>query len=339
MAANLKMTVIMTMTVNEQILKGASDVLLKYDNWIIFTHRRPDGDAVGSVTALITAGLKNHKQIKWFGVECELPTRYDFLPNINYYEACSNDSVFNDSDVLYIFLDCANETRSIKNFPAGYHSINIDHHEDNNLYAEYNCVDGQSSSTCEMLLRIFKAGNWNLDKQIAECLFTGIYTDTGGFAFTSTSALTHNLVADLINLGVDSGHMTDLINQNWTESGALLWSRAFNHIKILGGVFLVAYLQLQDYKDTHASSADNEGLPNILMSIRDIKFVALISESFSGEIRASFRSREGIDFGAGEIARMFGGGGHERAAGATLKGSLFECVEQVENLLLSKLKN
>lgn len=323
---------------NEQILNGASEFLLRYNDWVIFTHRRPDGDAVGSVSALISAGLDLGKNIKWYGTENVLPARYDFLPCSNFYEQCQIDCVFENSDVLYIFLDCASENRSINNFPSSFHTINIDHHEDNNLYAEYNCVDGKASSTCEMLLRIFKTANWKITKQIAECLYTGIYTDTGGFSFSSTSALTHNLVADLINLGVDPGHMNDLINQSWTPESALLWSTAFKNIKIFGGVFLISFLRAQDFKDARASTSDNEGLPNMLMSMKNIKFVVLLTESFNGEIRASFRSREGINFGAGEIARLFGGGGHERAAGATLKGTLDECLIEVENLLLSKYK-
>ena len=211
------------MTTSIENLTRTSEILKASQNWVIFTHKKPDGDAIGSVTALITAGLKLGKNIKWYGVENDLPPRYFFLPNLNYYESCQNNFNFMDSGELYIFLDCANETRSIKGFQTGVHSVNIDHHEDNTHYAEYNCVDGKASSACEMLMRIFRAGNWEINKQIAECLYTGIYTDTGGFSFSSTSARTHKLTAELLDLGVDAGHMSDLINQNLTQSGALLW--------------------------------------------------------------------------------------------------------------------
>ena len=316
-------------------VKEISDALLKFDSWTIFTHKKPDGDAAGSATALIGAGILHGKNIKWIGADKYPPENYYFLPHLDFYECCE-DFKFDDPNELYIFLDCANETRSVKNFSKTANTINIDHHEDNNLYAKLNYVDGLASSTCEMLMRFFMAENWKLNKDIAESLYTGIFTDTGGFTFSNCSSLTHKIISELINLGVDPGHMGDLITQNKTPEGIALWSRALSRIKIIDEIFALSWINMQDFRETRAKNTDTEGLPNMLMSIKNIKFAVLLYENLNSEVRASFRSREGIFFGAGEIARLYGGGGHERAAGATLKGSIENILIELENLLSKK---
>ena len=192
-----------------------------------------------------------------------------------------------------------------------------------------------------MLFNVLKSGNWNLNQKIAECLYTGIYTDTGGFAFSSTSPETHRITAELLELGINSGTMTDLINQNKTPQAFLLWSLALSRLKVFGenNIFAVSWLGLNDFKTSGAASTETEGLPNLLMTLTGVKVIVLITESRQNLIRASFRSRPGLKITAGELARTFGGGGHEQAAGATLNlnnESLEECVNNIVKLLLSK---
>lgn len=323
-----------------ELFAFASETLKANHEWHIFTHRKADGDALGSANALFEAGIISGHVVKWYSPDEKLPQGYSYLPHFSEHNSTENYA-FNEDNVLYVFLDCANETRSVNGNHEGINSLNIDHHEDNSLYARVNCVGGKASSTCEMLYRVFKAGNWEITQKIAESLYTGIFTDTGSFSFSSTSPLTHNIAAELISLGAEPGRMTDLITQNKTVCGFKLWGRAMSRVKTFGenNIFAMSYISRKDFLETGASITETEGLPAMLMTLIGVKFAAMLTENPDGKIRASFRSREGSPFGAGELARELGGGGHERASGANLDSSqksLDECLARIEELMLKK---
>jgi len=321
--------------------KLASDTLKAYGTWKIFTHAKADGDAVGSSTALYTAGKNLGKNVSWINPDEILPDTYKYLSGYDAHVMCQ-EFVFNpEPDVLYVFLDCSNETRGTSGFEAwkNLNAVNIDHHEDNSKFAKINCVDGRASSTCEMLYRVFKAGGWEITKEIAECLYTGIWTDTGGFSFSNTSLLTHVVAAELFELGVEPARMSDLIMQNKTQSDFLLWSRAMSRVKLFGpeNIFGITFLRASDFEETGADSTGTEGLSSLFMTIRGVKLISTITEyPGGGAIKLSIRSREGSPFGAGEFARTLGGGGHERAAGGKLECSIDDAMEVLENLIMQK---
>ena len=323
---------------NDDLIK-ASDILRANHEWHIFTHKKADGDSLGSANALFEAGINSGHIVKWHSPDTKLPAGYSYLPHFREHIS-AEEYTFSNSEVLCVFLDCANETRSVEGFnpsdPAN--SLNIDHHEDNSLFARVNCVDGHASSTCEVLYRLFTLGKWDITKTIAECLYTGLFTDSGSFSFSNTSPLTHEVAGALITLGAEPGHMTDLITQNKTVNGLHLWGLAMSRVRTFGdnGMFALSYITLNDFAQTGADNTETEGLPAALMSLMGVKFAVTLTENDGGKVRASFRSREGSPFGAGEIARIVGGGGHERAAGANLDGTLNECMKRIEALLLTK---
>ena len=327
----------MTRIMTNRDLYKAAETLKENHEWHIFTHKKADGDALGSANALFEAGINSGHAVKWFSPDKTLPTGYSYLPHFAEHitaESCS----FSDENVLYVFLDCANETRSVGGFDPQANSLNIDHHEDNSLYARVNCVDGFASSTCEVLFRLFKAGSWKINQAVAESLYTGLFTDSGSFSYSNTSPLTHNVAAELLSLGLDVGHMTTLITQNKTPAGFKLWGCAMSRVRTFGegNIFAMSYLRSEDFSKTGAAITETEGLPASLMTLIGVKFAVMLTEYPDGSIRASFRSREGSPFNAGETARLLGGGGHERASGATLTGSLDDCIRNVEELLTTK---
>lgn len=323
----------------EHKLIEVSEILKSHENWSIFIHKKADGDALGSSTALFEAGINLGKHVTLYGPDEKLPVTYKFLSHFEEFTPCENFEFVNSGE-LYIFLDCSNEARSVKGFDVdkNFNALNIDHHEDNSLFCRVNCVDGGASSTAEVLFRMLKAGRFNITRKIAESLYTGIFTDSGGFTFSNTSPLTHRIVAELIELGVNPARITDFINQNKSLKSFIIWSRAMSRAKLFGpeDIFAISWLCAKDFEESDADYTENEGLPNMLMSLRGVKFAALLTENLNGEVRASFRSREGSPFGAGETARSIGGGGHERAAGATIAGPLECSVESVKKLLLQK---
>ena len=325
---------------NTNELINASALLSNFGTWKIFTHKKADGDAVGSSTALYTLGKNLGKNVTWINPDEKLPETYKFLPGYDAHEVFEKFYFENLEDVLYIFADCSNENRGTLGFDPSrnINSLNIDHHEDNNLFAQVNCVDGRASSTCEMLYRLLKIGKFKITPEIATSLYTGIWTDTGGFSFSNTSPLTHEIAANLMEIGVEADKISDLINQNKSQQDFLLWSRAMSRVEIFGpeNIFAVTVLKKSDFSETGTDMTSTEGLSSMLMTLRGVKFVSTITEYPNGEIRLSIRSREGSPFGAGEFARNLNGGGHERAAGAALKCPIDDAMRILENLILKK---
>ena len=321
---------------NEDLLR-ASETLKANRKWHIFTHKKADGDALGSANALFEAGINSGHVVKWISPDTILPQGYSYLPHFTEHNSAEQYS-FDESDTLYVFLDCANVARTCAGFYDGLNSLNIDHHEDNTMFARVNCVDGRASSTCEVLYRLFTADGWQVTKTIAECLYTGLYTDTGSFSYSNTSPLTHTVAAELIKLGAEPGRMTELITKNKTPSGFKLWARAMSRVKVFGegNIFAVSHLTLKDFSETGADNTETEGLPAALMTLIGVRFAVMFIENPGGIVRASFRSSGESPFCAGETARLVGGGGHERAAGATLEGELDDCMKSIESLLLRK---
>ena len=320
------------------MMMRASETLRAYDTWVIFTHRKSDGDALGSATALFEAGVNAGKSVSWYSPDTKLPEGYRYLSHFDDFRTREEFS-FNDDDTLYVFLDCATEVRSVSGYDASMviPTLNIDHHEDNTEYARVNCVDGKASSTCEVLYRIFKAGSWEITPKIAESLYTGIFTDTGGFIFSNTSKLTHDIAGELIALGVDPSIMADRISQNKSVPDFQIWARALSRVKVFGdGKFAVSMIYADDFHEAGADMTGTEGLSQMFMTIRGVKFAAVATEYPDGTIRLSVRSREGSPFGAGEFARAFGGGGHERAAGCTFDFPAVEVMSRLEAEILRR---
>ena len=321
------------------IYSRASGILKAHDTWVIFTHRKSDGDALGSAAALFEAGVNAGKNVSWFSPDEKLPEGYKYLPHFDDFRTQESFS-FSDDGRLYVFLDCANETRSVSGYDVNnpVNSLNIDHHEDNSMYCRMNCVDSFASSTCEMLYRVLMAGQWDITPRIAEAIYTGMFTDTGGFSFSNTSRETHNVAGELIWLGVDVARMTDRISQNKTPADLVLWSRALSRVKVFGpgNIFAVSMVYADDFREAGADMTGTEGLSHMFMTLRGVKFAAVATEYPDGTIRLSIRSREGSPFGAGEFARLYGGGGHEKAAGCTFDFPAKDTMRELESAILRK---
>ena len=336
----MKIQTPITTKFNPEDLISASKFLKSFGTWKIFTHSKADGDALGSTSALCAAGLNLGKNVSWINPDEKLSDTYKYLPGYELHETCKRFDFIDEPDVLYVFLDCSNEERGTLGLEAWKISnvLNIDHHEDNSLFGRVNCVDGKASSTCEMLYRVFKADSWEITDEIATSLYTGLWTDTGGFSFSNTTPLTHEIAAELIELGVEPARMTDLITQNKSPSDFLLWSRAMSRVKMFGpeNIFAITILKKSDFQETVADMTGTEGLSSMFMTIRGVKFISTITEYPNGDIRLSIRSREGSPFGAGEFARPLGGGGHERAAGAKLECSIDDAMDVLERLIMQK---
>mgnify|MGYP000970029009 CR=1 FL=1 len=316
------------MTDLEARLIEASDLLKASPRWTLFIHQKADGDAVGSASALFEAGSLLGRRVRWMGPDASIPESCRFLPHTEAFLSCE-ELVFDDPEELYVFLDSSNEERGVRGLRTRSPDtvvLNLDHHEDNSRYGTLNCVDPSCSSTTELLYRLFKAGGWTLTPAIAESLYTGIVTDTGAFMYSNTTPRAHRMAADLLELGVEPSRIGNRIYQSRSPNAMGLWGRALSRVEVWGGGrFALTWLKSGDFVETGALSADTEGLVNHLMTIQGVRFAMLLSELEPGRIKASFRSGEGA-VPAATVARSLGGGGHPRAAGVTLGGSLEEAL-------------
>ena len=316
-------------------------------NVVITTHRGPDGDAMGSSLALyhLLKKLEHNVQIitpndyayflHW------LPGNKDVIIYEESKEKCKKiseeaDLIFfmdlNNIDRIADYKDCIINTSSIK--------ILIDHHQDPDYsMADLVFSDTKSSSTAELLYNIIKVLNLNhlIDKDISQCLYTGILTDTGSFKYSSTTSITHDIISDLIERGVDHLRIHDLIYDNSSIDRMRLLGYCLNE-------------KLQVYKENNSAiislnqeeltkfnfkKGDTEGIINYALAIKGIIFAAFIVEK-DGITKLSLRSKG--NFKVNEIAKKyFNGGGHINASGGVSQLSVKETIKKLENII-NKIK-
>jgi len=308
------------------LFDGASSIALA-------CHLSPDGDALGSVLALGLA-LKDSGvalQVGWDDDPIELPSQYDFLPGGDLLVPAS---AFRPADVA-VTVDCASADRLGRlreRFEKSDVLVNIDHHASNTSFGGVNVVDEHASSSAELVVQLLARMGAEITPDIATCLYAGLATDTGQFAYAGVTPRTHATAGFLIQRGVK----VDEISQRLYESFP------FEYLKILGRMldrarlerdptFVLSYITQDDLREIGITMDDTDELINTLRAIRDVDVAVLFKELEDGTWKGSFRSKGQTDVGA--IAQQLGGGGHRLAAGFELKMSLDEAVEAVRKAL------
>ena len=337
---------------NEEIRK-IKKLLSEKKEIVIIPHKNPDGDAIGSSTALkyflekydhnisIISPNDFPKFLKWIDYKNEIEV---FSENNNCIKKILN------ADLIFT-LDFNTLTRITKIKPYIEKSeakiFMIDHHENPENYADFMYSNPQMSSTAEMVYHfiIGLGGLSKIDKNIANSLYAGILTDTGSFKFPSTTHVTHEVVSNLLKTGISNSEIYEKIYNNNKIEKLQLLSFALSKIKIMKD-FNTCYIslsqnELDDYK---YEKGDTEGIVNYGLSIKNIKFAIIFMENSSENIiRISLRSKGSFDVNRFS-KEIFGGGGHKNAAGAISKKGLDETVKyflnslnQYKNQLINKL--
>lgn len=308
------------------------DKILESSSIILITHVAPDGDALGCVTGMYKV-LKNLKKDVDIFIDDDIPETYNFLPNIKKI----SKPYYKEADLILI-IDCADENRIGKSkelLNSNTVTINIDHHVSNTLYAKMNYVDTNAASSAEIIYQLIKLLGAELDEDISTCLYTSIVTDTGGFMYESTTSITHEIAGDLINNGAKIKEVSERVFHNMKYSKAKLIGRVLSNL-VLYNNGKIAYMEIlkEDFKITETNIADIENIINYGRDINGVEVAVLLVEK-DDEIKVSFRSKNKID--VNKIARFFGGGGHLRASGCTIKKSLSEVKKQVLDVILKEL--
>ncbi len=310
-------------------LSGASD-------WIVLSHVKPDGDALGSASAFASVGRILGKNVVWGGPD-EFPSRYSFLAGAAAFRQnlkLSALSVTEKSAV--VVLDTSTRARSLEDIselPPFVPLVNIDHHADNEMFGTINYLDPFSSSTGEMVWMLLREWGVSPGVEVLEALYTAIITDCGNFAFSCTTERTHSIAADLLAGGVSPARMDELIRCNATLPGLRLRAIALSRVFAAGGWAAFTWLRRDDFVRTRSERADTEFLVNDLLTLKGVSFAAFFVEDEEC-VRVSLRSRGAVE--AAEIARVFGGGGHPQAAGCKMPLPLSDALESIRSLVEGK---
>lgn len=299
-------------------------LLLSKKKWIVISHVKPDGDTLGSASALVQMGISLGKDVLWWGRD-PFPERYSFLPFSSLYSEKSSivkEDFFDDP--LLISVDVSSVERGIKGMDLGELAV-IDHHGDNPCFGSANWVDGSVSSVGEMIYDLSYLMEITLTKEIAEAIYVAIVTDTGNLSFSNVTSHTVKAIASLIDCGVEPHIILEKLYNRDTPERLRLWGRSFERLKWDRGISY-SFLLEKDFVDTGTDQDDTESLINSFMRIRDTE-VALLFVEDKGEIKVSLRSKGQVS--VQQIAHLWGGGGHICASGCRVKGNIDEVISDV----------
>lgn len=302
----------------------------KAEKIVVLTHESPDGDAIGSALTvkLILEELGKKADV----IVPEYPKVFSFLPKA---ETMEIDSEIQKYD-LAISVDCANLKRIARNeyFENAKKTIVIDHHGSNNMYGDINYVNPVSPACCEILVGMAEYFGIKISKDIGTCIMTGIITDTGGFRYRSVTPDTFEYTAELIRLGVDIPMIYKRTMGTKTKANFELSKKVIERMELLeGGKVSFSYITSQDEQEVNAQTGDHDGLVNIGKDIEGVEVSIFIRQKEDEDVyKVSLRSEEGIN--VSDICLLFGGGGHARAAGALIQGT----VQEVKEKLMKEIK-
>jgi phosphoesterase RecJ-like protein len=291
--------------------------------FLITSHARPDGDAVGS--ALAIAEILNQ-----LGCETRIvladppPIIYKSLPGIESIQVASS---VDEDDTPAIILECDSIERTGLQGLMGRPLINIDHHASGRPYAALNWIDEHACAVAEMVYRIAVAAGAEITPAMATCLYAAVLSDTGSFTYPSTNASTFELAYNLAKYGASPSEIArDLYFSN-PESKIRLLAVALTNMKCDGPIAW-SWVTDAEMEQTGASPEDCEGVVNYLIGIAGVESAVFLRElPPNGDFRLSIRSKGKID--VAKIAESFGGGGHRSASGCTLEGPLEEATERI----------
>lgn len=314
--------------VNSQLLTPQKPVvdaihkkLKSAHNVLIGTHEHPDGDALGSSLALMHALKIQGKNVTAFTPNPPAEM-FSFLPGINYLVTEKPDP--NEYDTV-VLLDSTTVARSHLNGLIESHpsTICIDHHYHNKSECTLNLVIPEAAATAYILTVFFAETNTPITKDMATCLLTGIFTDTGSFMHDSTTPDIMKLSAFLMTKGARLSHIAHETYQKKDLPGLKIWGRALSKAIVNKETqATVSVITSNDLKECEATLDDLSGVVNMLNTLSDSKFAMLLTEHRPGKIKGSLRSEphKGVD--VGKIAKKLGGGGHKLAAGFEVEGHL-----------------
>ena len=292
------------------------------ERFLVCSHSRPDGDAVGSILAMGMLLDQLGKRADLVSAD-RIPEIYRKLPDAERIQTALR--VHGPYDAV-ILLECDGLDRTRLRGLEDFFLINIDHHVSGNAFGDLNWIDCQAASVGELVYRLALGAGARITPEMANCLYTTVLTDTGGFCYGATRASTFALARDLTLAGADPIRIAQEVYFSLAASKLLLLGAALSHLHREDRLAWLWVTQ-EEMMRTCASEEDCEGVVNYALSISGVEAAVFLRELPEGIIRLSLRSKGRVNVAA--LAERLGGGGHENAAGCTLPGPLDRAKDQI----------
>ena len=301
---------------------------------VILGHVNPDGDCVGSCLAVYNY-IKEWDSSRAVTVRLErVPSKFSYLSGFDAIETEAGEETYD----LCICLDSSDEERlgDFKScFDRSAKTICIDHHITNRGYAQENVIDGHASSACEVVYG--QLDESRISKRVAECIYTGIIHDTGVFKYSNTSRKTMEIAGKMMEKGIDFGTIIDGSFYKKTYMQSQIVGRALlESITFLDGRCIFSVVRKKDMDFYGVDKSDLDGIVDQLRVIDGIECAIFLYETGIHQFKVSLRSNSIVD--VSRIAAYFGGGGHVRAAGCTMSGSVHDVVNNLSAHIAEQLE-
>ena len=307
------------------------DVSIKNSkNILLVSHINPDGDTLGSICAFYHLIKDNYKKTPQMVIVSKLPSVYEFLPDIQNALNIEQMDLSREYD-LVINLDVASIDRCADAkilFEKAKKTINIDHHETNNSYADINIIKPDAAATGEIIFEIANDLNLEISKKSAICLYTAILTDTGGFKFSNTTPKTLEYCGKLLSIGIDSSDIYRKCYESQSKDMVLFQSYCVNKAEFLhNDKIAYAVVYKKDLEKFNYNGDDfTDGLTEKLRAIKTTEIAFVVKELNATTSKVSMRSKSAD---LTKICSVFGGGGHKLAAGAVIKANVKDAVSLI----------
>lgn len=306
-------------------LEQVAAAFREHQHFVMCAHEKPDGDVLGSGLALGLALTAMGKTVHYF-LDDEMPRNLRFLPDADKTQR-TFDGV--DPSALYVFLDMSDQSRAGEALAwvPGDRIIDIDHHLGNQRFGRWNYVLEEEAATGVLVLNLITALGQPITSDIATCLLTAIISDTGCFLYSNASPHTLRLAAGLVNVGANKDLITEQLYQTRSYSGQKILGRVLDDFVLTDDGICYSSVSQELLEVFGATHEDLEDVVGALRAVDNCEVAALLKESPDGSYRLSLRSRGRVN--VMEAAKALGGGGHFRAAGATLAGPLPDALSRM----------
>lgn len=311
------------------------DILRVRHHFVVTSHARPDGDAIGSSLAMTHLLEAMGKRVDVVFSD-PIPAIYHVLEGVDRIQHTLPSST--PDAVILLECDCFNRTgfaRAEWERMGSCYTINIDHHLSGRECGDFNWIVPSACAVGSLVYEVAVASGVTLSAAMATCLYTAVLTDTGAFTYACTDAKTFALAEHLVELGVDASSVARAIYYSNPASKVHLLGSALRNLHVENSIAW-AWITLDDMTEAGAVVEDSEGIINYLISIIGVQAAVFLRE-LPGEsgVRLSLRSKDSID--VSRVAEEFGGGGHRNASGCTIAADMTQATDLIVGHLRSQL--
>jgi len=318
-------------------LRRAATFIREGDDFLVVSHLSPDGDAISS-TGAIGLLLKSLGKTYTLINEGRTPEKYESLlaaqPIVDYSASPPNRRF-----QRIIAVDCADFARIgdvHQAFEERASLLNIDHHPTNDLYGTHNLVKPHAAATVEIIFELAETLGVEWTKELATCVYAGLLTDTGGFRYANTTPAVFAIAERMLRYGAEGASLAERLLETMSYAQVLLLKETLSTLSFSSDKRIAwVCVSLETLKRLGAADEDSEGLVNVPRNVFGVEVGMLFKQKSEDTVKVSLRSAGKVD--VARLAKSFGGGGHVRAAGCTINGTLDEAVRRLVEAVNAEL--